>query len=232
LRGESGAAAAPSIHPPGESTTVSEIVHPDIESYLAPLATPRDEVLLEMEARSRAEDIPIVGPLVGAFLYQLVYARQARRIFELGSAIGYSTIWLARAAGPEAEIFYTDSDEKRAEEAQAYFERAGVADRIQVKVGDALQMFDATGGDFDLIFNDVDKHDYPRVLEKTLPRLRKGGLLVTDNVLWSGRVIAPAPPGDSQTAAIQEYNRRAAALEGMTYTILPLRDGVGVLLKE
>lgn len=210
---------------------MSGIVHTEIESYLAPLATAREEVLLEMEARAARENIPIVGPLVGAVLFQLAHARGARRIFELGSAIGYSTIWLALAAGPDGEVFYTDSDEKRAEEALGYFERAGVADRITIKTGDALDMFDATGGDFDLVFNDVDKHDYPKVFDRVLPRLRKGGLFITDNVLWSGKVTQPAAKDDVQTAAIQEFNRIAAAAPGCVYSILPLRDGVGVLLK-
>lgn len=210
---------------------MSGIVHTEIESYLASLATSREEVLLEMEARAAKENIPIVGPLVGAMLFQLAHTRGARRIFELGSAIGYSTIWLALAAGPDSEVFYTDSDEKRAEEALSYFERAGVADRITIKTGDALEMFDGTGGDFDLVFNDVDKHDYPKVFDRVLPRLRKGGLFITDNVLWSGKVAAPAAPDDVQTAAIQEFNRIANGAPGCVYSILPLRDGVGVLLK-
>ncbi|HEX7878026.1 MAG TPA: O-methyltransferase [Candidatus Eisenbacteria bacterium] len=211
---------------------MSGIVYPEIESYLAPLSTSRHEVLVEMEARAAAENIPIVGPLVGAFLFQMVSLRGARRIFELGSAIGYSTIWLALAAGPDAEIFYTDGDEAKAEDAARYFERAGVSDRITIKVGDALDMFDATGGDFDMIFNDVDKHDYPRVLEKALPRVRKGGLLVTDNVLWSGRVAHLTSEDDRETPAIQQYNELAASTPGCVYSIMPLRDGVGVLLKS
>lgn len=219
------------------------IVYPEIDTYLSPLATPRDDLLKEMEDLAAADGIPIVGPLVGAFLYQLTHARGARRIFEMGSAIGYSTIWLARAAGPEAEVFYTDMDEERAERARGFFERAGVADRIQVKVGEALTLFGATGGDFDLIFNDLDKHNYPRVLKKALPRLRRGGLLISDNVLYDGQVARRAAPEDRAmaggsaperraVAAVREYNRRAAATEGCVYSILPLRDGVGVLLKQ
>jgi predicted O-methyltransferase YrrM len=186
---------------------------------------------MDMEDLARREDIPVVGPLVGAILFQLTSLKGARRIFELGSAIGYSTIWLALAGGEDAEVFYTDSSEENAARAREFFERAGVADRIQIKIGDALQQFDATGGDFDLIFNDVDKHEYPRVLQKTLPRVRKGGLLITDNVLWSGKVTRMPAPDDVSTAAIQEFNRAAASQEGCVYSILPVRDGVGVLLK-
>lgn len=211
---------------------MSGIVYPEIDGYLAPLAPPRHEVLVEMEARAAREKIPIVGPLVGALLYQMVSLRGARRLFELGSAIGYSTIWLALAAGPEAEIFYTDSDEKKAEEALGYFERAGVAERITIKTGDALEMFENTGGDFDFIFNDIAKHEYPRVLEKALPRVRKGGLLVAHNVLWSGRVAQLTSPDDKDTPAIQEFNTLAASSPGCIYSILPLDDGVGILLKS
>jgi caffeoyl-CoA O-methyltransferase len=210
---------------------VPNILIPEIEAYTAALVPARDDVLAEMEQLAADGNIPIVGPQVGAFLYQLTHLKGARRIFELGSAIGYSTIWLARAAGAGAEVFYTDSDEANAERAREFFERAGVDDRIQVKVGDALEMFDATGGDFDLIFNDVDKHDYPKVLARALPRLRKGGLFITDNVLWSGRVTTPAAPDDAATRAIQEFNQLAAVAEGCLYTIVPIRDGVGVLLK-
>jgi predicted O-methyltransferase YrrM len=215
----------------GIPVSVSNILLPDIAAYLNSFPTERDQVLKDMEAIAERENIPIVGPLVGAILYQLAHAKSARRIFELGSAIGYSTIWLASAGGPDAEVFYTDSSDENAARAADFFQKAGVADRIQFKVGDALSVFDSTGGDFDLVFNDVDKHDYPKVFEKVLPRLRRGGLLITDNVLWSGRVAKPGAPDDASTAAIQEFNRLAAAEEHCVYSILPVRDGVGVLLK-
>jgi predicted O-methyltransferase YrrM len=210
---------------------MTDIVYPEIEDYLKALAAPRDEVLVEMESYASEHGIPIVGPVVGAFLFQLTHAKGARRIFELGSAIGYSTIWLARGAGNGSEVFYTDSSEDNADLAKSYFTRAGVTDRISMKTGDALDLFDATGGDFDLIFNDVDKHDYPRVFAKALPRLRKGGYLITDNVLWSGKVARSAARDDRSTQAIQEYNRLAAEAQGCVYSVVPLRDGVGVLLK-
>ena len=206
------------------------IMDVNVEKYLYALLPERDEVLREMEERARRENIPIIGPAVGRLLYQYAQLTGAKRIFEMGSAIGYSTIWLARAC-PEAEVFYTDGDPKNAEDARAYFERAGVATRIRVEVGDALELLQKTEGSFDLIFNDVDKHDYPRVFRLALPRLRRGGLFITDNALWSGRVAREAESGDRETPAIQELNRLIYSSTEVFATIIPLRDGVVVCRK-
>lgn len=207
-----------------------DVVLEGVSDYLLDQLPERDEVLREMEARAKREDIPIIGPAVGRVLYQYAQLIGAKRIFELGSAIGYSTIWLARAC-PEAEVFYTDGNPKNAEDAKNYFERAGVAGRIKIQVGDALALLEKTEGSFDLIFNDVDKHDYPRVFQLAVPRLRQGGLLITDNVLWSGRVARELEPGDRNTPAIQEFNRLAYSSPEVFTTILPLRDGVAVCHK-
>ena len=206
------------------------IMDVSVEKYLYALLPERDEVLREMEERARRENIPIIGPAVGRLLYQYAQLTGAKRIFEMGSAIGYSTIWLARAC-PEAEVFYTDGDPKNAEDARAYFERAGVATRIRVEVGDALELLQKTEGSFDLIFNDVDKHDYPRVFRLALPRLRRGGLFITDNALWSGRAAREAESGDRETPAIQELNRLIYSSPEVFPTIIPLRDGVAVCHK-
>ena len=206
------------------------IMDVNVEKYLYTLLPERDEVLREMEERAKREHIPIIGPAVGRLLYQYAQLTGAKRIFEMGSAIGYSTIWLARAC-PEAEVFYTDGDPKNAEDARAYFERAGVAARISVQVGDALELLQKTEGSFDLIFNDVDKHDYPRVFRLALPRLRRGGLFITDNALWSGRVAREAESGDRETPAIQELNRLVYSSPEVFTTIIPLRDGVAVCRK-
>jgi predicted O-methyltransferase YrrM len=210
---------------------MSGITRAGVEGYLYGVLPPRDPVLAEMEGVARRRDLPIVGPAVGRLLYQYVQLIGARRIFEMGSAIGYSTIWLARAAGPGARVFYTDGDPKNAEEARGYFARAGVADRIEVKVGNALELIQETPGEFDLIFNDVNKEDYPAVFRLVVARLRKGGLFLTDNVLWSGRVAKKARAGDRATRAIQEFNRLLYASPELWTTILPLRDGLAVCLK-
>jgi len=201
-----------------------------VEDYLYSLLPPRDEVLAEMEALAAEQKIPIVGPAVGRVLYQLALMIGAKTVFEMGSAIGYSTIWWARALGDGGRVIYTDGDPKNAERARRYFERAGVADRITIKTGDALELLSEQKQPFDIIFNDVDKEDYPRVFRLAVPRLRKGGLFVTDNVLWSGKVAQGNP--DSHTNAILEFNRQLYSSPDLFSTILPIRDGVSVAVKK
>jgi predicted O-methyltransferase YrrM len=203
---------------------------PAVDHYLLDLLPERDPVLREMEEQARRRDIPIVGPAVGRMLYQYARLVGARKVFEMGSAIGYSTMWWARAAGEGAEVFYTDGSKKNAAEASEYFHRAGVDSRIRIEVGDALELLSEQKQEFDVIFNDVDKEDYPRVLHLIGGRLRRGGLFITDNVLWSGRVIQPAVEEES-TRAIQEFNRRLYAMQEFFTTVVPLRDGLAVALK-
>lgn len=201
-----------------------------VEKYMYSLLPERDEVLLEMEAQARQRNIPIIGPAVARVLYQYARLIQAKRVFELGSAIGYSTIWLARAVGDGGKVYYTDGSAKNREEAQGYIERAGVADRIEMLTGDSMELLQSVEGEFDLIFNDVDKHQYPEAFRAALPRLKSGGLFITDNVLWSGRVARNE--SDKYTQGVLEFNRLVYASEELYTTILPIRDGVAVCLKR
>ena len=201
-----------------------------VEKYFYDILPERDPVLREMEAQAGKRKIPIVGPAVARVFYQYARLMNAKKVFEMGSAIGYSTIWWARAVGEGGEVFYTDGDKKNAAEAGKYFKQAGVADRIRVETGDALELLSEQNQEFDIIFNDVDKEDYPRVLTLVTPRLRKGGLFITDNVLWSGRVTKKKP-AEATTRAIQEFNKKLYAMPEFFTTILPLRDGVSVSLK-
>jgi len=202
-----------------------------VEDYLYSVIPARDELLTEMEAEAAKNDVPIVGPVVGRILYQLALISGAKSVFEMGSAIGYSTIWWARAVGKGGRVYYSDGDRKNAEKAKKYFEKAGVADRITVGVGDALELLSEQKQNFDIIFNDVDKEDYPRVLRIAVPRLRKGGLFVTDNVLWSAKV-AQKNPTEASTKAILEFNRLLYSSTDFFTTILPVRDGVAVAMKK
>jgi len=202
-----------------------------VDDYLYSLLPKRDEVLEEMEGYATKHDVPIVGPAVARVLQQLALTVNAKTVFELGSAIGYSTIWWARAVGEQGRVIYTDGDPKNAQRARGYFERAGVADRITLHTGDALEFLSEQKAEFDLIFNDVDKEDYPRVLRLVSPRLRRGGLFITDNVLWSGRV-AQKNPKDAHTKAILEFNRSLYNSPDFFTTILPIRDGLAVALKK
>jgi predicted O-methyltransferase YrrM len=202
----------------------------DVEDYIYSLLPPRDEVLAEMEAEAAKDKIPIIGPAVARVLYQLAIIKGAKRIFEMGSAIGYSTIWLARAVGDGGRVIYTDGDKKNADKARRYFERAGVIDRISIRTGDALELLSEEKEPYDIIFNDVDKTDYPRVFRMAIPHLKSGGLFIADNVLWSGRVAKPNP--DAQTKAILELNKLMYGSSDVFTTILPLRDGVSVCIKK
>ncbi len=204
------------------------IVNPEIERYLDSLLPARDAVLQEMEEQAAKRDIPIIGPAVGRVLAQLVMIGKAKRIFELGSAIGYSTIWLARAAGPGAEVHYSDSSPENAREARSYFERAGVAHLVQVHLGDALASLAATTGEFDFIFNDVNKEGYPAVLEAVPARLKPGGLFVTDNTLWHERVLNPRHESDH---AVIGFDRKLYESTQFFSTIVPIRDGISISVK-
>jgi predicted O-methyltransferase YrrM len=206
------------------------ITVPEVEDYIYAMLPPRDEVLTEMEAEAARNHVPIVGPAVGRLLYQLALISKAKRVFEMGSAIGYSTIWWARAVGEGGRVIYTDGDKKRADKARKYFERAGVSERIVVRVGDALEILSEEKQPYDIIFNDVDKVDYPRVFRLAVPKLKSGGLFIADNVLWSGKLGKPNP--DQQTRAILEFDRLISESKELFTTILPLRDGVAVCVKK
>ena len=201
-----------------------------VEDYLYSCLPPRDEILAQMENEAASRKIPIVGPAVGRILYQLAMMIRAKSVFEMGSAIGYSTIWWARGIVPDGRVIYTDGDHLNSVRAKNYFERAGVSDRIRIRTGDALELLSEEKQEFDIIFNDVDKEDYPRVFRLVAPRLRKGGLFVTDNVLWSGRVAQANP--DARTKAILEFNRLLYGSPDFFTTILPIRDGVAVAVKK
>lgn len=205
------------------------IVEPKVEDYLYRILPRRARVLAEMEGYAKRHDVPIVGPLVGRFLFQQAQLTGARRIFELGSAIGYSTAWWALAAGPQAEIFYTDSDPENARRAGDYLRRLRLSGRVRMLVGEALDSLRQTRGAFDIIFCDLDKPSYPEALRLGLPRLRRGGLFIADNVLWSGRVARP--DRSAATQAILEFNRLIYASKQLWPVVVPLRDGVAVCRK-
>jgi len=209
----------------------SGYIRDDVEDYIYNLLPERDAVVREMESYAEEHRIPIIGPAVARMLALFVQVSGAKRIFEMGSAIGYSTIWLARAAGAKAKVIYTDGDTQKARRAKEYFRRAGVAKRIEVRIGDAMALLKKAPGTFDLIFNDVDKHQYPAALRVALPKLQRGGLLVTDNTIWAGKAARPAVPEDHDTQGVQEFNRMVYASKDLYPVLIPLRDGVTVCQK-
>jgi caffeoyl-CoA O-methyltransferase len=206
------------------------ILEPQVEKYLSSLLPERDAVLADMERYAKEHDIAIIGPDCGRLLALVAKISGAKRIFEMGSAIGYSAIWFARAAGPGSEIYCTDGDPGNAELARKNFERAGVSKSIRFMTGDAVDLIDSTEGSFDIVLIDVYKHQYPAALKKSLPRLKSGGLVITDNVLWSGRVTEP--PKDDNTRGILEFNRSVFGSPELFSVIVPLRDGVAICRKS
>jgi len=209
-----------------------------VENYLYAMLPQRPAVLQEMERQAKERDIPIVGPAVARLLFQYAKLIDAKTVFEMGSAIGYSTIWWAEAVGKDGKVHYSDGSRKNADEARGYFRQAGIAERIEVHVGDALELLSERKEQFDILFCDVDKHDYPRVLNMAAPRVRKGGLFITDNTLWSGRIAyaagnpdMPKDKPDRSTEGIVEFNRLLYASPDWYTTIIPLRDGVSVAMR-
>jgi predicted O-methyltransferase YrrM len=203
------------------------IVDPRLERYLEGLLDDPDPVQREMEELARRRGFPIVGPLVGRLLMLLAKATAARRILELGSGFGYSALWFARALPDDGEIVLTEYDRDDSDRSRDFLAGAGLAGKATFLVGDALQLVNSIAGPFDIVFIDVDKEQYPAALDKALPLLRPGGLLIADNVLWQGRVVDEEPPEPS-TAGILEFNRRIHADPRLEVAMVPLRDGLAI----
>ena len=205
------------------------IVHDEIDAYIDRLANRGDAALEAIEDRGRKEGWPIVRAAEGSLLHILAKAMGARRILELGTAIGYSGTWLARALPEGGQFITVEGDPETAKIARTNFEKTGVAGRVTILVGNAQEVLEDLRGPFDLVFNDIDKEGYPAVLESCIGKLRIGGLLVTDNVLWHGEVARKDRSAD--TEAIRTYNERLSQDGRMITVITPVRDGVSVALK-
>jgi caffeoyl-CoA O-methyltransferase len=206
-----------------------DIVAPPIDEYLHRITPSRNEILNEMETLAAQNNFPIVGPLVGRILYQLAALLRAQRVLELGSGFGYSAMWWCLGS-PLARVECTEGSADNIRKGEEFLRRAGFGKRVRFHPGDALRTVESLGGEFDIIFMDIDKHQYPDGFRKAFPRLRKEGLFVTDNVLWSGRIVE----GDQSpaTLGILEYNRLIYNTPGAFSTILPVRDGVAVTYKQ
>jgi predicted O-methyltransferase YrrM len=215
---------------------VGAIVPEPIERYLAGLNRLPDPVLQDIARAGLEAHLPIVDAEVGGLLRVLATAVSATRILEIGTATGYSGIWLAGALPPGGMLLTMEVRADRARIARDNFARAGLADRATVIVGDAGLTVAKVSGPFDLIFQDGDKRLYAPMLNRLVDLLRPGGLLVTDNVLWSGEVIAGfvrSPQHDpDETRAIVDYNEKLAGHPALMTAIVPLRDGVSISVKR
>jgi predicted O-methyltransferase YrrM len=215
---------------------MGQIVPDPVEQYLSSLNRSADSVLQAIARAGEERSLPLVDAEVGALLRTLAMAAGATRILEIGTAIGYSGIWLAGALPDGGSLLTMEMNADRAREARNNFERAGLADRVNVIVGDAQRMLAKVAGPFDVIFQDGDKQLYSPLLDRLVTLLRPGGLLITDNVLWDGEVVPgfvarpQRDPGD--TRAIAEYNERLAAHPRLITSIVPMRDGVAISVKR
>jgi caffeoyl-CoA O-methyltransferase len=212
-----------------------DIVHPAVERYMKDLAAVDDEpVLLEMEQLAQESHFPIIGRLCGRTLEVLARSIGAKRIFELGSGFGYSAYWFSRATGSDGEIHLTDMNPHNRKRALGFLERAGLVDPIEYHVSDALEALSATDGEFDIVYCDIDKGGYPDAWEVGSKRVRVGGLYISDNMLWSGRVTGESEEDDVSpgwTQAIDATNRAIEADPNFRSTIVPTRDGVAVAIR-
>ncbi|MFI5178639.1 MAG: O-methyltransferase [Vicinamibacterales bacterium] len=214
---------------------MGQIVPDAVERYLAGLNRGHDAILDDIARSGAARDLPLVDAEVGALLCVLATAAGATRILEIGTAVGYSGIWLARALPSGGMLLTMEMDAERAREARENFARAGLADRVSVIVGDAERMIAKVAGPFDLIFQDGAKSLYGPLLDRLVALLRPGGLLVTDNVLWDGEVVpgfkATLKRDAADTRAIADYNERVASHPQLKTAVVPLRDGVSISVR-
>jgi predicted O-methyltransferase YrrM len=205
----------------------ASILHAEQESYLDRLLPPRDPLLREMEAHAEREDVPISDPEVGRFLSLMVRATGARLVLEIGTAIGYGALCLARG-GPEVHVVSFDVDAGRLVAARQYLEKA---DRVELIEGSVLDLLHGLPGTFDLVYIDADKLEYRRYLDQVLPRLKVGGTILVDNLLWGGRVASRGEEDDRQTEALRAFNGYLMMHPQLQSLVLPLGDGMGVATK-
>ena len=201
------------------------ITDPRIEEYLMGLAPEEEPALLEMERRAKELAFPIVDRLVGRLLYLLTRLKQPRLVVELGSGFGYSAWWFARAISITGKVVMTDYSPTNIAYAKEMFQESGLIDRMEFRVGDALEI-GREYRDIDILFIDLDKHQYREAVEAMIPRLAPHALVIADNALWYGRVAEGED--DPETRGIREFNDFMTGRKDFFTTILPLRDGVMV----
>jgi predicted O-methyltransferase YrrM len=215
---------------------VGNITPQPVVDYLSGLRRDPHERLALIDREGRADGLPLVYPETGALLHTLALGAGATRILEIGTCIGYSTLWMATALPADGTLITMEYDSARAARARDHFAAAGCAGRVSVIVGDATRFLHKVAGPFDLIFQDSDKKLYEPLLDRLVELLRPGGLLVADNVLWNGEVI----PGyvnekkysDEDTAAIIGFSKRLAADARLYTSFLQVGDGVSVSVKR
>ena len=210
-----------------------DLIAPEIARYLDGLVPERATELRGMERAAEATKFPIIGPASGHLCYLIARMIGARRVFELGSGFGYSTAWFARAVRENGggEVHHVVWDDDLSRRARAHLEQLGYTDLVRYHVAEAVATLRATDGPFDIIFNDIDKRDYPASIDAILPKLRRGGVLIIDNLLWSGRILDPADQ-TPDTEGVRAVTRRIMESDDWIASIVPIRDGVLVAYRK
>ena len=212
---------------------MSELTYQATQDYLTSLVPLREQELQEMEAYAEKHNFPIIGPACGYYCYQLARMIGAKSIFELGSGYGYSTAWFSKAVQENGGgvVHHTVWDEELSKSAASYLLKLGLADIVQYHIAEAVESLRQESGPFDIIFNDIDKEAYPASLGVIKEKLRSGGLLIIDNMLWSGRIfddkdVSPATEG------VREFTRRITTDKDWIVSLAPVRDGMIVAYKK
>ncbi len=208
------------------------LIPQNLMDYIDSLVPPRPPEMQTMETEAEWTNFPIIGPTSGYLCYQVARMISARRIFELGSGFGYSTSWFARAVTENGggEVFHVVWDENLSRQARAHLSALGYGDIIHYHVGEAVQTLREASGLFDLIFNDIDKQDYPNSLPVIAEKLRPGGVLIVDNMLWHGRIF-DGKDHSQETEGIRELTGLLTNNSEWVTTLIPVRDGVMLAYK-
>ncbi|MEP6894774.1 MAG: class I SAM-dependent methyltransferase [Chloroflexota bacterium] len=212
---------------------MADMDYDKVQDYLATLVPPREPEMQAMEKYAEKNDFPIIGPACGYYCYQLARMIGAKSVFELGSGYGYSTAWFAKAVKENGggTIHHTVWDEKLSSMAQGHLGALGYGDMIQYHNAEAVATLRQTDGPFDIIFNDIDKEGYPDSLSVIKEKLRSGGVLIIDNMLWSGRTF-DAKNNDKSTEAIRKFIKTITTDSDWIVSIAPMRDGMIVAYKK
>ena len=205
------------------------IIQPDQAEYLDRLLTQKDSLLAEMEAYAAEHRVPIADREVARFIEITARISGARKALEIGMAIGYSVIHLGRGMGEQGKVVTIDPSDEMINAATGYLQRAGLLERVEIKRGKALEVMPNLDETFDLLFIDAVKEEYSQYLNLGLPRLRTGGVVIVDNLLWGGRVAA----GDTEdsTVALREFNPYFINHPQLLAEVLPVGDGLGYAVK-
>ena len=210
-----------------------KLIASQVAAYLDGLVPRRPPRLAELEAEAQRTDFPIIGPATGHLCYLLTRLTGARQVFELGSGFGYSTAWFARAVKENGggTVHHVVWDEDLSRAARENLAALGLADVVRFHVGEAVAMLTDAAGPFDIILNDIDKHDYPKALDVIATKLKAGGLLLADNLLWSGRIF-DGRDRSKDTRGIREFTRQVQADPRWISSVIPIRDGLLVAYRS